>query len=68
MVDFTKEFYDSDPRTTTANWTSSYDSCITDEGYHTDDKPPLYNEEEFEQQDDYNQENEIPILKSKRTM
>lgn len=87
MVDFTKEFYDSDPlpRSTWRPFsTSSYDSCITDEGYHTDEKIPFNNqhqeEEEYEQQrrekeqekEQYHNhsthENEIPILKSNRTI
>lgn len=55
MVDFTKEFYDSFPRKTTF---TSYDSCSTDEGYYTDEKP---------QHEDHN-ETEIPILNSNRIM
>lgn len=67
MVDFTKEFYDSDPLPRTS-WkpftpTSSYDSCITDEGYHTDEKPTHQQNNQQHKHD-----NEIPILKSNRTM
>lgn len=59
MVDFTKEFYDSLPRTSS----TSYDSCSTDEGYFTDEKPPPH-----EQQQQQQQHSEIPILKSNRIM
>lgn len=51
--------------------TSSYDSCTTDEGYHTDEKPPYHEEEEEEQQQEHfnsTQDNEVPILKSNRTI
>lgn len=58
MVDFTREFYTPLPRSN--GRPSSYDSCTTDEGYHTDDKP---NEQQHS-----SIENEIPILKSNRTM
>ncbi|CAO3644576.1 unnamed protein product [Mucor fragilis] len=70
MVDFTKEFYDSDPLPRTS-WkpfspTSSYDSCITDEGYHTDEKPSYQNNHHHQQHS--KNDNEIPILKSNRTI
>lgn len=51
MVDFTRESYTARPN----DRPRSYDSCTTDEGYHTDDKHSSFDAE-------------IPILKSNRTM
>lgn len=65
---FTHEFYDSDPlpRSSWRPSSSSYDSCATDEGYHTDEKPPFNDHHQQQQSSSF--ENEIPILKSNRTM
>lgn len=68
---FKHEFYDSDPlpRTDWRPSSSSYDSCATDEGYHTDEKPPFNEQQQQQQQSSSSSfENEIPILKSNRTM
>ncbi|GAA5803350.1 hypothetical protein HPULCUR_008829 [Helicostylum pulchrum] len=65
---FTHEFYDSDPlpRSSWRPSSSSYDSCATDEGYHTDEKPPFNDHHQQQQSSSF--ENEIPILKSNRTI
>ncbi|KAI9487501.1 MAG: hypothetical protein EXX96DRAFT_553500 [Benjaminiella poitrasii] len=67
-MDYTKEYYDPfDPLHAyrrTFN-TSSYDSCITDEGYHTDERPSPQNEQD---RNNNSHDKEIPILKSNQTI
>jgi hypothetical protein len=68
MVDSSDSICDCDdlPQSNTNRSTfSSYDSCTSDEGYYTDEKPL---DDEQQQQQQKQKEDEIPIFKSTHEM